>query len=129
MHDPTELAIKKMIEASQRMLRINSQGVEGREGGGISPAMNRHLELEIETLQYAPRDADKLRQLLKLKQRQREEAIHIEHTERLVTEIEMLEVVLYLVMRSKNEDMTPRKLFCLPPPPTAAAAADEWKFL
>src|SRR5918995_1777189 len=129
MHDPTDLAIKKMIEASQRMLRINNQGVEVREGGGISPAMNRHLELEIETLQYAPRDADKLRQLLKLKQRQREEAIHIEHTERLVTEIEMLEVVLYLVMRSKNEDMTPRKLFCLPPPPTAAAAADEWKFL
>jgi hypothetical protein len=57
-----------MIEASQRMLRINNQGVEGHEGGGISPAMNRHLELEIETLQDAPRDADKLRQLLKLKQ-------------------------------------------------------------
>jgi hypothetical protein len=57
-----------MIEASQRMLRINNQGGEGLEGGGISPAMNRHLELEIETLQDAPRDADKLRQLLKLKQ-------------------------------------------------------------
>ena len=64
--------------------------------------MNRHLELEIEMLQNAPRDADKLRQLLKLKQRQREEAIHIEHTERLVTEIEMLKVVLYLVMRSNR---------------------------
>jgi hypothetical protein len=102
IHDPTELAIKKMIEASQRMLRINNQGGEGLEGGGISPAMNRHLELEIETLQYALRDADKLRQLLKLKARQREEAMHIEDTERLVTEIEMLKVVLYLMMRSKK---------------------------
>jgi hypothetical protein len=58
--------------------------------------MKRHLELEIKTLQNAPRDADKLRQLLELKQRQKEEADHIEDTQRLVTEIEMLKVVLYL---------------------------------
>jgi hypothetical protein len=59
--------------------------------------MKRHLELEIKTLQNAPRDADKLRQLLELKQRQKEEADHIEDTQRLATEIEMLKVVLYLV--------------------------------
>jgi hypothetical protein len=59
--------------------------------------MKRHLELEIKTLQNAPRDEDKLRQLLELKQRQKEEADHIEDTQRLVTEIEMLKVVLYLV--------------------------------
>jgi hypothetical protein len=29
-----------MIEANQRMIMINSQG----EGGGINPAMKRHLE-------------------------------------------------------------------------------------
>jgi hypothetical protein len=63
----------------------------------INPVMKRHLELEIKTLQNAPRDADKLRQLLELKQRQKEEADHIEDTQRLVTEIEMLKVVLYLV--------------------------------
>jgi hypothetical protein len=34
---------------------------------------------------------------LELKQRQKEEAEHIEDTQRLVTEIEMLKVVLYLV--------------------------------
>jgi hypothetical protein len=34
---------------------------------------------------------------LELKQRQKEEADHIEDTQRLVTEIEMLKVVLYLV--------------------------------
>jgi hypothetical protein len=39
--------------------------------------MKRHLELEIKTLQNAPRDADKLRKLLEVKQRQKEEADHI----------------------------------------------------
>jgi hypothetical protein len=49
-----------MIEASRRMTMINSQG---QELGGINPAINRHLELQIKTLQNAPRDTDKLRQL------------------------------------------------------------------
>jgi hypothetical protein len=87
-----------MIEASQRMLKVNSQG----ELGGMSPPLKRHLELEIKTLENAPRDADKLRQLLELKQRQKEEAMHIEDTQRLVTEIEMLKVVLYLVCRKEQ---------------------------
>jgi hypothetical protein len=54
IHDPTvEVAINKMIEASQRMIAVNSQGAgEAREEGwGINPAMKRHLELEIKTLQ------------------------------------------------------------------------------
>jgi hypothetical protein len=48
-----------MIEASQRMIIINSQG------GGINPAINRHFELEIKTLQNAPRDEDKLERFCK----------------------------------------------------------------
>ena len=62
--------------------------------------MKRHLELEIKTLQNAPRDADKLKRLLQLKQRQNEEAICMEDTQRLVTEIEMLKAIWYLVARS-----------------------------
>jgi flagellar basal body rod protein FlgF len=58
-----------MIEASQRMIR---------EQNNI--AVNRHFELEIKTLQNAPRDADKLEQLLRLKERQKDEAMHIEDT-------------------------------------------------
>jgi hypothetical protein len=38
---------------------------------------------------------------LELKQRQKEEAVHIEDTQRLVTEIEMLKVVLFLVSRKQ----------------------------
>ena len=84
------------------MLKVNSQGAgEPREGWGINPVMKRHLELEIKTLQNAPRDAAKLRRLLEVKQRQKEEAMHIEDKQRLVTEIEMLKVVLYLVCRKQ----------------------------
>jgi hypothetical protein len=64
--------------------------------------MKRHLELEIKTLQNAPRDADKLEWLLKKKERAKEEAMHMEDTQRLVTEIEMLKVVLYLVCRNNR---------------------------
>jgi hypothetical protein len=99
VHDPTEVAIQKMIEASQSMLDVNSQG----ELGGMSPPMKKHLELEIKILQNAPRDADKLERLLQIKQRQKgEEAMDIEDTQRLVTEIEMLKVVLYLVCRNRS---------------------------
>jgi hypothetical protein len=42
-------------------------------------------------------------QLLKSKERQKEEAMHIKYTQRLVTEeIEMLKVVLYLVARKER---------------------------
>jgi len=88
-----------MIEASQRMLTVNSQETLG----GLSPPQKRHLELEIKTLQNAPRDAEKLEKLLKAKQRQKEEAMHIEDTQRSVTEIEMLKVILYLVSRREEE--------------------------
>ncbi len=99
IYNPTEVAIQKMVDASQRMIKLNSQG----ELGGMSPPMKKHLELEIKTLQNAPRDADKLERLLKVKQKQKEEAMHIEDTQRLVTEIEMLKVVLFLVNRRDQE--------------------------
>ena len=86
------------------MLDVNSR-VQGEaakeEGWGINPIMKRHLELEIKTLQNAPRDEGKLRELLELKEKENEETTHIEDTQRLVTEIEMLKVVLYLVSRKQ----------------------------
>jgi hypothetical protein len=82
-----------MIEASQRM--INEQ-----HG---NPAVNEHFKLQIKTLQNAPRDVDKLERLLKVKETQKEEAMHIEVMQRLVTEIEMLRVVLYLVCRNRRK--------------------------
>jgi hypothetical protein len=47
-------------------------------------------------LQNAARDAEKLEQPLKIKERQKEETMHMEDTQRLVAEeIEMLKVVLH----------------------------------
>jgi hypothetical protein len=62
-----------------------------------SSVVNEHFKLQIKTLQNAPRDPEKLEGLLKIKKRQKEEAVHIEDTQRLVTEIEMLKVVLYCI--------------------------------
>ncbi|MFL6488409.1 MAG: hypothetical protein ACJ70V_02185 [Nitrososphaera sp.] len=44
------------------MIRVGSQGIEG-ELGGMNPATKRHLELQIKTLQNAPRDPEKLERL------------------------------------------------------------------
>jgi hypothetical protein len=68
----------------------------------MRPPLKRHLELQMRTLENAPGDADMLERLLQIKQRQKEEAERIEDTERLVTETEMLKVVLYLVLSSRN---------------------------
>ena len=96
-----------MIEASQIILKVNTQGGEDKDGGGINLAIQRHFELQIKTLlQNAPRDVDKLEQLLKVKHRQKDEAMHIEDTQRLVTEIEMLQVVLYLANRNNIHSST-----------------------
>jgi hypothetical protein len=92
-----------MIDFSQRMIIDVQSKVTGeaKDGWGLNTVMKKHLELEIRTLQNAPRDVDKLRRLLQIKRRQKEEADHIGDTQRLVTEIEMLEVVLYLVSRKR----------------------------
>jgi hypothetical protein len=56
---------------------------------GRNPAIKRHLELQSRTLQNAIRGPGKLERLLKVKQRQKEkeEAMLIEDTQRLVTEM------------------------------------------
>lgn len=86
------------------MVRVNNKSQEESEIIKINPAMKRHFELEIETLQNAPRDEDKLRELLKLKEKQNEqEATHIEETQKLVTEIEILKFVLSSVSRKQQQ--------------------------
>lgn len=89
---------KKLIEASKRMLKVNSQ----RGEVGMSPPLKRHVELE--TLENAPRDAEKLERLLKSKDRRKEETMHIEDRKRLVPEIEMLKAVLFLECRKEGKE-------------------------
>ena len=53
IHDLTEIAIHKMIDANQRMLKVNNKETLG----GLGPPQKRHFELEIKTPQNAPKDA------------------------------------------------------------------------
>jgi hypothetical protein len=50
-------------------------------------------------LQNAHKDVDKLEQIIRAKEKQNEQAMNFEDTQRLVTEIEMLKVVLRLMIR------------------------------
>ncbi len=60
------------------MIRVNNKSQEEKsEVIKINPAMKRHFELEIEMLQNAPRDEGKLRELLKLKEKENEQATHM----------------------------------------------------
>jgi hypothetical protein len=56
---------------------------EAATGGGINPAIKRHLELQIKIPQNAPRDPEKLERLLKAKRRQKDEDIDIADTQML----------------------------------------------
>jgi hypothetical protein len=99
-NDPTELVIQRRVEGIETTLKLDSKAKPG--AARLNPAIRRHFELEISTLQNAPRDVDKLERLLKEKKRENEKARHIEDTERLVAEIEMLQFVLCLVRRGRN---------------------------
>jgi hypothetical protein len=93
--DSTQSVLQRKIEAMQRLIREDpEQSIQ------ISSIVKRHYQLQIETLQNAPRDVSKLKQIIKAKERENnDKARHIENIQRLVTEIEMLKFVLYLVNR------------------------------
>jgi hypothetical protein len=95
IYDSIEEAIKKMVEANERIMALG-----GVQRDALNTATKRLYELQVKTLQNAPTDKVELEKLLELKQKQKEKATYIEDTERLVTEIEMLKVVLYLVNRN-----------------------------
>jgi hypothetical protein len=79
MYDSTEVAIKKMIDASQKILKVKTK----REAMNL--AVKKHYELQMETLRNAHRDVNKLEWPLKTKRRQEDEAKHnIEDAQRLV---------------------------------------------
>jgi hypothetical protein len=61
------------------------------------------LKIRINSVKDAPRDPKPLEALLKQKQKECDDkARHVLDTERLVAEIEMLKVLLYLVNRNNR---------------------------
>jgi hypothetical protein len=104
-----ERTIKKTIDGIQTLLNpVNNMTPEEEEMEEkmavikISEATQKHFNLQTKILQDAPRDPDKLREILKEKQKEYEKAEDSEVIEDLVTEIEMLKYVLFLVNRNRN---------------------------
>ena len=111
VHDGSTIdnAIKKTIDGIQSLLNpLNNMTPEEEEMEEkmavikISEATQKHFNLQTKILQDAPRDPDKLREFLKEKQKEYEKVEDSEDTERLVTEIEMLKYVLFLVNRNRS---------------------------
>lgn len=100
---PMESLIQRTIDGIQKMIKgHDNQGPEedgaiSNAGIEINPAMKRHWESEIKILRDAPRVKNKLSEIIKIKQEEYEEADDSEDIERLVSEIEMLKFVLFLV--------------------------------
>jgi hypothetical protein len=63
--------------------------------------MKKHWESKIKILREAPRDVDKLGHILQAKQKEYEKAHDSLDIERLVSEIDMLKFVLFLVSRDE----------------------------
>jgi hypothetical protein len=82
----SEAVLQRMIEAKRRFIR----DVDQEQGIRISSVTKSHFQLQIKTLQKAPRDAAKLEQMIRAKEREDDQARHFDDTQRLVTEIEML---------------------------------------
>ena len=109
--DSTQAVLQRKIESMQRLIREDP-----RQAVQISSVTKSHFQLQIRTLQNAPRDVEKLQQIIKAKERENKEATHVYETKGLVTEIEMLKFVLFLVgkdtsyKKSTREPLTKRRI-------------------
>jgi hypothetical protein len=103
--DPTEKAIQKAIDGIHFFLNPRNMTPEEQEKKTvikISEATQKYCELQIRTLQDAPRNPDKLRELLEKRERQHEEAEDSEVISVLVKVIETLKFVQFLVNRNST---------------------------
>ena len=105
--DSTEIIIRRHMEGIQKLLNPQHGNTTPEEATAAvitnNPATQKHFELKIKTLQDAPRDPAKLRELLKIKQREYEKATLADKIQPLITEIEMLKFVLFLVCRNDRK--------------------------
>ena len=71
IYDSTEVAIQKMIEASQRIITVGSSNevIKGVPLRGMNPATKRHLELQIENSSKRTKRSRKVREPFKIKEK------------------------------------------------------------
>ena len=71
----------------------------------ISAATKKYAELKIKILQDSPRDADRLSEILQAKHREYKKADDSEEIEELITEMDTLEYLLFLVNRGGDNEL------------------------
>ena len=104
--DFIEYHVNKMIQGIRTFLNPQYGNTTPEEDASsvikISLATKKYAELKIKILQESPRDADKLVEILQAKDKQYKKAQDSEDTERLISEIDTLEYLLFLVNRGRN---------------------------
>lgn len=105
----TEAIIQRTIKGIQKLINPQHGNMTPEEEAAaavieINPVMKRHCESQIKILRDSPRDATKLKEILKSKQKEYEKAQDSEDIESLVSEIEMLKFVIFLVRKSEQEE-------------------------
>lgn len=96
-----EKAIEKKIEGIRIFLNPQYGKTTPEEEEAvvikINPATKKYCELKIKILQDSPWDPVKLKEILKAKQKEYEKTEESEDIEKLITELEMLRYVLFLI--------------------------------
>ena len=104
--DFVEYHVNKMIDGIRAFLNPQYDNTTPEEEAAaaikISAATKKYAELKIKILQESPRDAHKLVAILQAKDKEYAKAQDSEEIEDLITEIDVLEYLLFLVNRGRN---------------------------
>jgi len=99
--DFIEYHVNRMIQGIRTFLNPQFGNTTPEEEAAavitVNPVIKKYAELKIKILQDSPRDAEKLSKILQAKQGEYKKAQNSDIIERLVTEIDMLEYLLFLV--------------------------------
>jgi hypothetical protein len=104
IQDSTEVIIQRTVEGIKKLLNPQYENTTPEEEAAaaikVNPVIKKYAELKIKILQDSPRDAEKLSKILQAKQKEYRKAQDSDIIERLITEIDMLEYLLFLVCRT-----------------------------
>jgi PleD family two-component response regulator len=104
--DFVDVHVKKMVNGIRIFLNPRHGNTTPEEEAAaaikINSATKKYAEIKIKILEDAPRDANKLKQILRTKQKQYDKAQDSEEIERLITEIDTLKYLLFLVIKASE---------------------------
>jgi PleD family two-component response regulator len=107
IQDSTEVIIQRTVEGIKKLLNPQYENTTPEEEAAaaikVNPVIKKYAELKIKILQDSPRDAEKLSKILQAKQKEYRKAQDSDIIERLITEIDVLEYLLFLVNNGRPQ--------------------------